>query len=142
MKTKKKKVLCIERNSSLAFVLKTVFKNAFDITVVANALQAIEVLRIQSDTDFIIISVEKNNYRNLALIDHLRSSTFLKNIPLIILAESITEELEDLKKDPQVINVLEKPFDPIQLVNVVEKQCYRPNETEIIFKKRKLLNLN
>lgn len=142
MKRMKKKVLCIERNNSLAFVLRTVLKNSFNTKVVSNALQAIDELHGDTPTDCIILSVEKQNFRNRALLQHFKTSSFLKDIPVIVLADLYDKELEALCEEYNVTEVFEKPFDPLKLLDTLEEQCCPSLDSQIIFKKRKILNLN
>lgn len=142
MKRMKKKVLCVERNNSLAFVLRTVLKNSFNTKVVSNALQAIDELHSDTHTDCIVLSVEKQNFRNIALLQHLKTSSFLKDIPVIVLADFYDKELETLCEEYNVTEVFEKPFDPLKLLEAVEEQCCPSLDSHIIFKKRKILNLN
>lgn len=138
----KKKVLCIERSSSLSFILRTVLRKSFDVQVVSNALMAIGRLQKSGDIECVILSIEKGNFRNIALLQHIKTSSFLKDIPIIVLTDVYDDELKKLCKLYGVLEVFEKPFDPLKLLDTMEEYFFPTSDSEIIFKKRKILNLN
>lgn len=141
MKEMRKKVLCIEQNYSLGFVIKTVLSEYFSVTVVPNAFDAMDELT-QDTFDCIILSEEQQNKQSSQLLQHLRSSSLLKNIPVVVISDY---EDENLKRNCRLSNVAEifkKPFDPLKLLDSIHGLCEPVDTTQIIFRKRKILNLN
>ncbi|MEO8965591.1 MAG: hypothetical protein ABI370_13075, partial [Gammaproteobacteria bacterium] len=61
--------------------------------------------------------------------------------PVIILSES--EDLQKLAaKNPNVIAVFTKPFDPLKLLNLMNEHVLNNVETQILSRKRKIFHLN
>lgn len=136
----KKKVLVIEQNHSLGFVIRTVLNESFLVEIVSNAFDAMELLS-QKEIDCIILGIDKKNSQSHFFLQHLKSSSLLKDTPIVIITD---EELpfKDFWDKMGVSKVFKKPFDPLKLLAYVEAICEPIDTTQIIFRKRKILNLN
>src|SRR5574338_1527771 len=95
MKMMKKKVLCIEQNHSLGFVIKTVLSESFLVKVVPNAFDAMDEL-IKDEMDCIILALEKENRQSLNFLQHLRSSSLLENIPAVVISDYEDQQLREI----------------------------------------------
>lgn len=141
MKEMKKKVLCIEQNHSLGFVIRTVLSESFSVKVVPNAFDAMDEL-ISEDTDCIILAIEKENIQSHNFLQHLRSSSLIKNIPAIVISDYENNQLRNMCEQSNIAKIFKKPFDPLRLLDTVRNLCNSVDTSQVIFKKRKLLNLN
>ncbi len=141
MKMMKKKVLCIEQNYSLGFVIKTVLSESFNVINVPNAFDAMNELS-QEEIDCIILSVEQKNVQSLELLKHLHSSSLLKDIPVVVISDYEDEKLKSACIKHNVSETFKKPFDPLKLLESIRVLCSPVDTTQILFKKRKVLNLN
>lgn len=141
MKEMKKKVLCIEQNHSLGFVIRTVLSESFFVQVVPNAFDAMNEL-INEDTDCIILALEKENVQSHSFLQHLRSSSLIKNIPTVVISDYEDNHLFNICKQSNIAKIFRKPFDPLRLLDTVRNLCITVDTSQVIFKKRKILNLN
>ncbi|MCO6496152.1 MAG: response regulator [Chitinophagaceae bacterium] len=137
----KKKVLCIESNLSMRLVIQNVLSESFRVKTVSNIFDAMDQLP-SSGFDCIVLSVEKRNLLPAALLHHLNTSCFLKDIPVVMIADYENEKLRKICDDYDVSGFFKKPFDPLRLYESVRTICYPPDTSQIILKKRKFLNLN
>ncbi|MBW7840222.1 MAG: response regulator [Chitinophagaceae bacterium] len=137
----KKKVLCIESNNSLGMVIKTVLSDSFRVSVVNNIFDAMDQLPC-ADFDCIVLSVEQRNMLPAALLHHLDSSAFFREIPVVMLSDYEDEQLSQIRDVYEVAAFFRKPFDPLRLADSVKSICYPVSTSEVLFKKRKFLNLN
>ncbi len=137
----KKKVLCIEQNHSLGFVIKTVLSESFLVKVVPNAFDAMDEL-IKEETDCIILALEKENVQSHSFLQHLRSSSLIKNMPTIVISDYEDNHLRNVCEQSNIAKMFKKPFDPLRLLDTVRNLCSTVDTSQVIFKKRKILNLN
>lgn len=141
MKVMKKKVLCIEQNHSLGFVIKTVLSESFLVKVVPNAFDAMDEL-IKDDTNCIILAVEKENKQSLNFLQHLRSSSLLKNTPVVVISDYDDNFLREICHQSNISKIYRKPFDPLRLLDTVQSLCSTVDTSQVLFENRKILNLN
>ncbi len=141
MKVMKKKVLCIEQNHSLGFVIKTVLSESFLVKVVPNAFDAMDEL-IKDDTNCIILAVEKENKQSLNFLQHLRSSSLLKNTPVVVISDYDDNFLREICQQSNISKIYRKPFDPLRLLDTVQSLCSTVDTSQVLFENRKILNLN
>lgn len=137
----KKKVICIDRNNAICFLVKTVLKNNFQVFTEHDSMKAIELLHNHQQLDAIILSIDSENDEFNEILHHISTSSFFSSTPVIILSES--EDLQKLAaKNPNVIAVFTKPFDPLKLLNLMNEHVLNNVETQILSRKRKIFHLN
>lgn len=141
MKMMKKKVLCIEQNHSLGFVIKTVLSESFLVKVVPNAFDAMDEL-IKDEMDCIILALEKENRQSLNFLQHLRSSSLLENIPAVVISDYEDQQLREICRLNNISKIYKKPFDPLRLLETVKNLCSTVDTSQVLFEKQKMLNLN
>lgn len=137
----KKRVLCVEQNYSLGFVVKTVLSNSFDVVLVYNIFDAMEKLQ-QHEYNCILLAIEKNNPLPAALLQHLRSSSLYKNIPVVVLSDHESENLVAMCNDFEIADFFKKPYNPLHLLDAVKSICQPVDTSQILFKRTKSINLN
>ncbi|MFS8083633.1 MAG: hypothetical protein ACMG51_09285 [Ginsengibacter sp.] len=137
----KKKVICIDRNNAICFLVKTVLKNNFQVFTEHDIMKAIELLHNHQQLDAIILSIDSEEDEFNEILHHISTSSFFSSTPVIILSES--EDLQKLAaKNPNVIAVFTKPFDPLKLLNLMNEHVLNNVETQILSRKRKIFHLN
>lgn len=141
MKRMKKKVLVIEQNHSLGFVLKTVLNESFDTLVVSNPFDAMDAIS-QHEIACIVLGIDKRNGESHSFLQHLKSSSLLKNIPLVALTDMDAKVFKEIYGENDPLCIFPKPFDPLKVKETVTGLASTVDTTQIIFRKRKILNLN
>ena len=138
----KKNVLCIEKNRSICFLIETLLKDKYSVLSVENNYEAMESISSVKRIDIIILSIENSQDDNVELLYHLGSSSLLRNIPVIILSNTSYEELESVCLESNVHAFFTKPFNPLELSEKINQTILTTNESQILYKKRKIFNLN
>ena len=138
----KKNVLCIEKNRSICFLIETLLKNKYRVLSVGNNLQAMERINSGIEIDTIIISIENCEDENAELLYHLSSSSLLRNIPVIVLSNSMYDEMKSSCLESNVHAFFTKPFNPIDLLEKIDQTMNVTCQSQILHKKRKAFNLN
>ena len=137
----KKKVICIDKNNAICFLVKTVLKNNYQVLAEHDCMKAIELLHSNQLLDAIILSIDSPEDEFNEILHHISTSSFFSSTPVIILSES--EELQKLAaKNPNVIAVFTKPFDPLKLLNLMNEHVLNNVDTQILSRKRKIFHLN
>lgn len=93
-------------------------------------------------TDLIILSIENVQDENVEFLYHLGTSSLLRNIPVIILSNTNYEELKSVCLESNVHAFFAKPFNPLELIEKINQTILTTNESQILYKKRKIFNLN
>ena len=101
-----------------------------------------ERLASEKKTDLIILSIENEQDENVELLYHLGSSSLLRDIPVIILSNTNYEELKSVCLESNVHAFFVKPFNPLELSEKINQIILTTNESQILYKKRKIFNLN
>ncbi|MEP7250998.1 MAG: response regulator [Ginsengibacter sp.] len=138
----KKNVLCIEKNKSICFVIKTLLKEKFNVQLFEDGYLAMKSISTERSIDLILLSIESVEDDNIELLYHLGSSSVLRNIPVIILSSKNYDELKDICLESNVHSFFTKPFNPLELSEKINQTILFANESQILYKKRKIFNLN
>ncbi|MEP6583201.1 MAG: response regulator [Ginsengibacter sp.] len=138
----KKNILCIERNKSICFLIETLLRGKYGVISCEDNYLAMEKIASGTTADLIILSVENADDENVELLYHLGTSSLLRNIPVIILSNTIYEDLKSVCFESNIHAFFTKPFNPLKLSEKINQIILTTNESQILFKKRKIFNLN
>ncbi|MGI8952113.1 MAG: response regulator [Chitinophagaceae bacterium] len=124
-------LLIIDDNDAILQVLKKLFEKKYQVFTASDGVEAITILARGIMPHLIISDLNMHNINGYELIGHLSTSKMYNKIPVIILSGSYQLDPTFLKDQLVVAQVLNKPFDPILLLNIVEeiifKNEYYPN---------------
>jgi len=123
-----RKVLLIEDDALLCWLLEKILKNKYDVTVMNDGMEAWSWLTADNVPDLIVSDLKMPSLNGLELLENLNSSERLKSIPIII--HSGYEDSGKRKKclDLGAFAYLVKPFEPEYLVSEVERAIESRNE--------------
>jgi two-component system chemotaxis response regulator CheY len=123
-----RKVLLIEDDALLCWLLEKILKNKYDVTVMNDGQQAWAWLTNHNIPDLIVSDLKMPSLNGLELLENLSTNEALKNIPIII--HSGYEDAGKRKKclDLGAFSYLVKPFEPEYLVSEVERAIESRNE--------------
>lgn len=141
MKSSKKKVLIIEQNQSLGFVIKTVLDGSFQTITVTTPFDAMDILS-ENKIECIILGIDQNSNQSRYFLQHLKSSSLFRELPLIVLTDMEKSEFEGLLSNTGILKVFKKPFDPLKVLNAVTEMSESIRDAKIIFRRKSTLNLN
>ncbi len=138
----KKNVLCIEKSRPICFLIETLLKDKYAVFSVENNYLAMEQIASGKTNDLIILGIENAEDEGVELLYHLGSSSLLRDIPVFILSNTNYEELKSVCLESNVHAFFTKPFDPLELSEKINQTILTKNESQILYKKRKVFNLN
>lgn len=136
-------ILCVEENSSLNFLIKTVLGKEFHVHCVSGAFEAYNYLNVSKDTDCVILSIESTDDEKLALYHQMKTSATQQDIPIVVLSSLEEEWIEHFCRQNNVAGFFSKPFDPLALLNLINALPLKTEEhLKIIIQQSKTLHLN
>jgi DNA-binding response OmpR family regulator len=113
---KNKKLLIIDDDPSIRFILQSILKNDYETEIKENAYEALVYMQEGNIPDAIISDITMPKLSGQDFLEIVKSSYYFKNIPFIFLSgkEDSQERVECLKKGAD--DYLLKPFNPEELL--------------------------
>ncbi len=121
----KQTILIIDDQQSIRLLLTEILKRDYSIVVADDGFQAMLWLSEGNRPDLILTDIHMPNFDGLTLIENLKNSTKMGNIPIIVLSGNDEEEFKEKILRSGVFDFVHKPFDPIFLKNLV-KNALKP----------------
>ena len=115
-----KKVLVIEDDSPLCWLLEKILHNKYEVIIMNNGMEALSWLSDRNIPDLIISDIKMPSLDGIELLENLNSSGLFKNIPVIILSGYEDSAKRKQCLDLGAFNYLVKPFEPQSLLDEVE----------------------
>jgi len=110
-----KKLYFIEDDPSIRIIVQTFLAKSFDVTCFENALDALDALESSSKPDIIVTDISMPEMTGFELIQNIRSSLLLDDIPIIILSSKRNSEDRIKCLQSGADDFLVKPFNPEEL---------------------------
>ena len=129
-----KKVLVIEDDSPLCWLLEKILHSKYEVVVMNNGMEAWAWLTDGNIPDLIISDVKMPSLDGIELLENLRESGLFRDIPVLMLSG-----YEDAAKRKQCLdlgasNYLVKPFEPQALLDEVQLALKPSREQNVIAK--------
>lgn len=116
----KKKILIVDDSAPMRFLLEAMLGNKYKVYAATDGLTATMWLSGGNIPDLIITDVQMPNIDGWQLAKNLAANALYSDIPVIVLTGM------DLKDNiplyPNVARVINKPFDPVKLLEIVDNQ--------------------
>jgi two-component system, chemotaxis family, chemotaxis protein CheY len=118
----KKKILAIDDEKSIRFIIENTFNKDFEVTSISNGMDALFYLQTGNLPDVIICDVEMPVLNGFEFIRRIRESGFFDEIPLIMLSgkEESADKIKcfEMGADDYVL----KPFNPKELIARIKRR--------------------
>ena len=118
----KKKILAIDDEKSIRFIIENTFNKDFDVVTMTNGMDALFYLQSGNMPDVIICDLEMPVLNGIEFVRRLRESGFFEEIPLIMLSgkEESSEKIKcfEMGADDYVL----KPFNPRELLARIKRR--------------------
>lgn len=117
-----KKVLVIEDDQPLSWLLEKILAKKYKVKRVSNAMEACLWLSEGNHTDLIISDINMPLMDGVELLENFTVSGLYKNIPFIILSGNNDSNTKRKCEKLGALTYFVKPFDPGKLLKEVERQ--------------------
>ena len=137
----KQKILIIENSKAIRFLLKTIFGKKYEVIMTEDGCSAIQWLSRKNLPDLIIANTQLPDVDNWELIEYITSSDLYGGIPLIALSSLDKSETRLKCEDLGIEMFFVKPFNPIDLMQAVERLIAIEHEKSSLTMERPLVYL-
>ncbi|MEI6456367.1 MAG: response regulator transcription factor [bacterium] len=118
----KKKILAIDDEKSIRFIIENTFNKDFEVVTLNNGMDALFYLQSGNLPDIIICDVEMPVLNGFEFIRRIRESGFFEDIPLVMLSgkEESADKIKcfEMGADDYVL----KPFNPKELIARIKRR--------------------
>lgn len=125
-----KKVLVIEDDEPLCWLLEKILRGKYEVILMHDGMEAWSWLTDGNTVDLIISDIKMPSLNGLELLENLSNSGLFRNIPVIMLSG-----FDDMRKqclDLGAFAYLVKPFEPRQFLDEVERASMYDKENVFI----------
>ena len=130
----KKKILAIDDEKSIRFIIENTFNKDFDVTTMSNGMDALFYLQSGNIPDVIICDLDMPVLNGIEFVKRLRESGFFEEIPLIMLSgkEESADKIRcfEMGADDYVL----KPFNPRELLARIKRRL----ETKQLYSQQRM----
>ncbi len=123
-----KKILLIEDDAPLSWLLGKILKDRYDVTIIKNEMDAWAWLSEGNQTDLIIHDLNCQTTDKLEFLDNIRFSGFYNEIPVIVLSGFQDDEERQQCLELGALSYFAKPFEPRSLLSAIKNGLLRKNE--------------
>jgi len=113
--TAKLTMLAIDDEVSIQLILQHYFKEDFVVITKGNGREALGYMQEGHIPDIIVADINMPEMDGYTFIDHVRSSGFLKNIPMVMLSGSDSTDNKIRCLESGADDFMVKPFNPREL---------------------------
>lgn len=115
-----KKILVIEDDDALSWVISRILSSDHEIIVIKNGLEAMAWLSSGNVPDLIVSDLHMPQLTGIELLKFLQHSGIYKEIPVIILSGDEDPEVMNQCRNLGAVKYILKPFGPELLIQDVE----------------------
>ncbi|MFZ4056694.1 MAG: response regulator transcription factor [Ferruginibacter sp.] len=108
-------MLAVDDEVSIQLILQHYFKESFIVVTKGNGQEALNWMQEGNIPDVIIADIQMPQLDGYAFIDQVRSSGFLRNVPLIMLSASDSSDNRIRCLEAGADDYMVKPFNPREL---------------------------
>jgi len=118
-KKKPARILCLDDEPAPLEAYKCVLvPHGYEVVTALDSIEALRIM-VKEPVDLLIQDLGRPGINGFELYAMLKANERLKNIPVVICSGASTRKFLD--RYPNVEGALEKPFDVVQLLDVVRK---------------------
>jgi DNA-binding response OmpR family regulator len=115
----RKEILVIDDNRTIRFMLHYILKENYNVTSVADGMSAMYWLRKNRLPDLIIVDPELDDFPDWELVRYLHGSHVYGTIPVVVLSNRTSEEMQSNIIHYGVADFFQKPLKPQPLLECV-----------------------
>lgn len=127
----KHEILVIESDQPLRWLLDRILKDKYKVSITKDSLSAIAWLSGGNLPSLILCDLDLPEIDGLIFMENLNKSGAFSEIPIIMFSSNHEEAVRDKALKAGASAFLKKPFDPLKLIEVINK-VLKENEKTVV----------
>jgi FOG: CheY-like receiver len=123
-------ILAVDDSKAMRYLLQTVLGKRYQVVTAPDASSAMYWLSQKNFPDVILANAQLRDTADWEFVEYLKSSFLYKDIPAVILSSLEKDEVEQKCMQYKVDQFFLKPFNPVSLLETVDK-LVRPNVKDL-----------
>ncbi len=120
---KEKKILVVDDSNIVSNFIKKIFNNTFEVIIANDGKEALDIVNNNVDDKIVGMLLDLNmpNVDGFAVLDYFNAHDLFKRIPVSIITGDSSKDIIDRAFNYPIIDMLQKPFNEVNIKNIVEK---------------------
>lgn len=128
----KKTILVVDDSAPIRFLLESILGKHYKVYSAPDGLTAMMWLSRGNRPDLIVTDIQMPNIDGWELVSFLNGNVLYDDIPIIILSGSNVPDVREQELKFKVAECLRKPFDPVKLLEVIQRNIQEPLRAAVI----------
>lgn len=123
----KKTILVVDDSNIVRNFVSRIFKDSYGVGIAKDGQEAINIIDANKNNDKIVavlLDLNMPNVDGFAVLDYMNENNLFTKIPVSIISGDSSKETIDKAFTYQIVDMLGKPFNDIDVKRVVEKTIY------------------
>ena len=124
---KEQKILVVDDSNIVSNFIKKIFNNTFDVVIANDGKEALDIVNSNTDGNIVGMLLDLNmpNVDGFEVLDYFKAHDLFKQVPVSIITGDSSKEVIDRAFTYPIIDMLQKPFNEVNIKNIVEKTIRR-----------------
>jgi len=127
-----KKILLIEDDAPLRWLLGKILKTRYDVTIINNGMEAWSWLSEKNIPDLIILDMNSPSMDGIEFLENIRENGLFNDIPVIMLSGVSDREQGEHCLELGAFSYIVKPFEPQSFLSEIQRGLLHKNEVVFI----------
>ncbi len=124
---KEQKILVVDDSNIVSNFIKKIFNNTFDVVIANDGKEALDIVNSNTDGKIVGMLLDLNmpNVDGFEVLNYFKAHDLFKQVPVSIITGDSSKEVIDRAFTYPIIDMLQKPFNEVNIKNIVEKTIRR-----------------
>ena len=124
---KEQKILVVDDSNIVSNFIKKIFNNTFDVIIANDGKEALDIVNSNTDGKIVGMLLDLNmpNVDGFEVLDYFKAHDLFKQVPVSIITGDSSKEVIDRAFTYPIVDMLQKPFNEVNIKNIVEKTIRR-----------------
>ena len=124
---KEQKILVVDDSNIVSNFIKKIFNNTFDVIIANDGKEALDIVSNNVDGKIVGMLLDLNmpNVDGFEVLDYFKNHDLFKQVPVSIITGDSSKEVIDRAFTYPIVDMLQKPFNEVNIKNIVEKTIRR-----------------
>ena len=123
---KEQKILVVDDSNIVSNFIKKIFNNTFDVVIANDGKEALDIVNSNTDGKIVGMLLDLNmpNVDGFEVL-YFKAHDLFKQVPVSIITGDSSKEVIDRAFTYPIVDMLQKPFNEVNIKNIVEKTIRR-----------------